>query len=309
MPGRSQALIRLGRLAGREGEPDEAKDCADQLALYAPDNPNAIALFAEIDAARGDHASAVRRRKEAAEKFPQLPHLWHEYGVALIAAHDFAQCEALVAQLKNSDPQGAIRLEGLLLAAKFPEAGHSAFWKQAHEAFPQNATFLRRHVLAALRDGKKDEAALALETLFASQLLREGDTNYVIGMVNLLDDDRGRDMRAGARFPETVSRHAGLSPHRVAPEPDRFPVFSETGSPLPGDGEDARHAAAHARRSGRGAIRRENDRSARQLSKTRCSTPTSRGRKPPTSFRRCARACATRCRPRSSGSAMRRAMR
>ena len=41
-----------------------------------------------------------------------------------------------------------------------------------------------------LRDGKKDEAAQALETLFASQLLREGDTNYVIGMVNLLDGDR-----------------------------------------------------------------------------------------------------------------------
>ena len=157
-----------------EGELDEAKDHADHLALYAPDNPNAIALFAEIDAARGDHASAVRRRKEAAEKFPQLPQLWHEYGLALIAARDFAQCEALVAKLKNSNPQGAIRLEGLLLRAKLPEAGHSAFWKQAHEAFPQNATFLRRHVLAALRDGKKDEAAQALETLFASQLLREG---------------------------------------------------------------------------------------------------------------------------------------
>jgi len=152
VPGRSQALIRLGRLLIGEGELDAAKDCADQLALYAPDNPNAIALFAEIDAARGDHASAVKRRREAAEKFPQVPQLWHEYGLALIAARDFTQCEALVAQLKNSNPQGAIRLEGLLLAAKFPEAGHSAFWKQAYEAFPQNATFLRRHVLAALRD-------------------------------------------------------------------------------------------------------------------------------------------------------------
>ncbi len=189
VPGRSQALIRLGRLLVAEGELDEAKTHADHLALYAPDNPNAIALFAEIDAARGDHASAVKRRKEAAEKFPQQQHLWHEYGLALIAAKEFAECDALVEKLKNSNPQGAIRLEGNLLQARLPEAGHSVFWKQSHEAFPQTATFLRRYVQAALRDGKKDEAAKALDTLFATQPLREVDTNYVIGMVNLLADD------------------------------------------------------------------------------------------------------------------------
>ncbi|HVU22312.1 MAG TPA: tetratricopeptide repeat protein, partial [Rhizomicrobium sp.] len=189
VPGRSQALIRLGRLLVAEGELDEARTHADHLALYAPDNPNAIALFAEIDAARGDHASAVKRRKEAAEKFPQQQNLWHEYGSALIAAKQFAECEALVEKLKNSNPQGAIRLEGNLLQAKLPEAGHSAFWKQAHDAFPQTATFLRRYVQAALRDGKKEEAAKALDTLFATQPLNQGDTNYVIGMVNLLDDD------------------------------------------------------------------------------------------------------------------------
>jgi len=155
VPGRSQALIRLGRLLIGEGELDAAKSCADQLALYAPDNPNAIALFSEIDAARGDHASAIARRKEAAEKFPQQPQLWHEYGLALIAAREFEACDALVTRLKNSNPQGAIRLEGLLLQARLPEAGHSDFWKQAVEAFPQTPTFLRRYVQAALRDGKK----------------------------------------------------------------------------------------------------------------------------------------------------------
>jgi tetratricopeptide (TPR) repeat protein len=189
VPGRSQALIRLGRLLIAEGALDEAKGCADQLALYSPDNPNALALYAEIDAARGDHESAVRRRKEAAEKFPQLPQLWHELGTALIAARDYAGCEALVEKLRNSNPQGAVRLEGNLLQAKQPEAGHSAFWKAAHESFPRNATFLRRLVLATLRDGKRDEAAKALEKLFASQLLNAADTNAVIGMVNLLDDD------------------------------------------------------------------------------------------------------------------------
>lgn len=189
VPGRSQALIRLGRLLVAEGALDEAKTHADHLALYAPDNPNAIALFAEIDAARGDHASAVKRRREAAEKFPQQPNLWHEYGLALIAAKEFDACDALVAKLKNSNPQGAIRLEGNLLQAKLPEAGHSVFWKQAHDAFPQTPTFLRRYVQAALRDGKKDEAAKALDTLFSTQPLNQGDANYVIGTVNLLGDD------------------------------------------------------------------------------------------------------------------------
>jgi tetratricopeptide (TPR) repeat protein len=211
VPGRSQALIRLGRLLVAEGELDEAKTHADHLALYAPDNPNAIALLAEIDAARGDHASAVKRRREAAEKFPQQPNLWHEYGLALIAAGAFDACDALVAKLKNSNPQGAIRLEGNLLQAKLPEAGHSVFWKQAHEAFPQTATFLRRYVQAALRDGKKDEATHALDTLFATQPLRDRDTNYVIGMVNLLDDD-GAAVRKLVR--DFLKRFRGTADYR-----------------------------------------------------------------------------------------------
>jgi tetratricopeptide (TPR) repeat protein len=211
VPGRSQALIRLGRLLVAEGELDEAKAHADHLALYAPDNPNAIALFAEIDAARGDHASAVKRRKEAAEKFPQQPNLWHEYGMALIAAKQFAECEALVVKLKNSNPQGAIRLEGNLLQAKLPEAGHSAFWKKAHEAHPQTPTFLRRYVQAALRDGKKDEAAKALDTLFATQPLNQGDANYVIGMVNLLGGDAAAVRRLVRDF---LKRFRGTADYR-----------------------------------------------------------------------------------------------
>lgn len=189
VPGRSQALIRLGRLLIAEGALAEAKQQADHLALYAPDNPNALALYAEIDAARGDHASAIARRKEAVEKFPQLPNLWHEYGLSLLAAREFEACEALVAQLRNSNPQGAIRLEGLLLQSRKPEAGHSEFWRTAHESYPQNATFLRRYVLAALRDGKREEAHTALDTLFASQLLNATDTNFVLGLINLSEGD------------------------------------------------------------------------------------------------------------------------
>jgi tetratricopeptide (TPR) repeat protein len=210
-PGRSQALIRLGRLLVAEGALDEAKAQADHLALYAPDNPNALALYAEIDAARGDLAGAVARRREAAEKFPQLPQLWHEYGLALIAAGDFAACEALVARLRNSNPQGAIRLEGQLLQAKMPEAGHSAFWKQAHDAFPQNATFLRRYVLGTLRDGKRAEAAGALEALFASQLLNASDTNFVIGMIHLME---GEDAAVRALVRDFLKRFRGTPDYR-----------------------------------------------------------------------------------------------
>lgn len=196
VPGRSQALIRLGRLLVGEGDLDGAKVCADQLALYAPDNPNAIGLLAEIDAARGDFSGAATRRKEVAEKFPQSPQLWHEYGIALIAARDYAACEALVARLRNSDPQNAIRLEGLLLAARDPEAGHCAFWKAAHESFAQNLDFLRKYIHAALRDAKRDEARAALDKLFDAKLLRASDANFIIGMLNLLD---ASDARTEAR--------------------------------------------------------------------------------------------------------------
>jgi tetratricopeptide (TPR) repeat protein len=194
--GRSQALIRLGRLMVAQGSLDEAKAYADQLALYAPDNPNAISLLAEIDTARGDLASAAARRKAVAEKFPQQAQLWHEYGLSLIALGDYATCEALVARLANTDPQNAIRLEGLLLAARDPEAGHSGFWRRAHESFPQNADFLRKYLHAVLRDGKRDEAERVLEEVLKGRLLRANDMNFILGMINLLGGD---DARAQAK--------------------------------------------------------------------------------------------------------------
>jgi len=194
--GRSQALIRLGRLMVAHGSLDDAKAYADQLALYAPDNPNAISLLAEIDTARGDLASAAARRKDVAEKFSQQAQLWHEYGLSLIALRDFASCEALVARIANTDPQNAIRLEGLLLAARDAEAGHSDFWKRAHESFPQNSDFLRKYLHAVLRDRKREDAQRVLEEVLKGRLLRANDTNFIIGMINLLD---GEDARAKAK--------------------------------------------------------------------------------------------------------------
>jgi tetratricopeptide (TPR) repeat protein len=194
--GRSQALIRLGRLMVAQGSLDEAKSYADQLALYAPDNPNAISLLAEIDTARGDLASAAARRKDVAEKFPQQAQLWHEYGLSLIALRDYEACEVLVARIANTDPQNAVRLEGLLLAARDPEAGHSEFWRRAHETFPQNADFLRKYLHAVLRDGNRDESARVLEEVLKGRLLRANDANFILGMINLLE---GEDARAKAK--------------------------------------------------------------------------------------------------------------
>lgn len=186
-PGRSQALIRLGRLMLADGEFAQAAECAAQLALYAPDNPAAGSLLAEIAQAQGDLPGAVRRRRELTEKFPQQIQLWREYGAALLAARDFETCEALVARLKAGDPQNGLRLEGQLLAERRPESGHSAFWKDAHQAFPQNADFLRKYLHAALRDGLGEEARAALDLLLGSLLLRASDANFVIGMVNMLE--------------------------------------------------------------------------------------------------------------------------
>lgn len=187
-PGRSQALIRLGRLLIAERDFAGARGCADHLALYAPDNPAAISLLAEMAAAEGDLAGAVARRKELTEKFPHQAALWRDYGTALVAARDFEACEALIAKLRNSDPQGSVRLEGQLLRGREPEMGHSAFWKAAHEAWPDNSDFLRKYLDAALRDGKREDARGALDRLFESTLLRASDVNFVIGLVNLSQD-------------------------------------------------------------------------------------------------------------------------
>jgi len=187
-PTRSQALIRLGRLMIADGAYDEARFCADKLAMVAPDNPAAISLFAEIDEAKGDRASAVKRRRELTEKFPQQSAFWRDYGAALIEAGEFASCEALIARLKASDPQNGLRLEGQLLGARAPELGHSEFWKAAHVAWPDNADFLRKYLHAALRDGRREEARGLLDHLFASTLLRASDANFVIGLINMIEE-------------------------------------------------------------------------------------------------------------------------
>ena len=187
-PTRSQALIRLGRLMIADGDHDGARECADKLAMVAPDNPAAISLLAEIDEAKGDRQGAVERRRALTEKFPQQSAFWRDYGAALIEAGAFDDCEALVARLKASDPQNGLRLEGQLLGARAPEQGHSAFWKDAHASWPDNADFLRKYLHAVLRDGKREEARRLLDHLFAGTLLRASDANFVIGLINMLDD-------------------------------------------------------------------------------------------------------------------------
>jgi tetratricopeptide (TPR) repeat protein len=187
-PTRSQALIRLGRLMIVGGDYDGARECADRLAMVAPDNPAAISLLAEIDEAKGDRASAVKRRRALTEKFPQQSAFWRDYGAALIEAGEYGTCEALVARLKASDPQNGLRLEGQLLGARAPEQGHSEFWRAAHAAWPDNADFLRKYLHAALRDGGREEARGLLAHLFAGTLLRASDANFVIGLINMLDD-------------------------------------------------------------------------------------------------------------------------
>jgi tetratricopeptide (TPR) repeat protein len=209
-PTRGQALIRLGRLMIADGDLDGARDCAGKLAMVAPDNPTAIALLAEIATARGDLAEAVRQRRALTEKFPQETAFRRDYGAALIAARDFAGCEALIGRLKASDPQTGLRLEGQLLAERAPEKGHSEFWQAAHASFPDNADFLRKYLHAALRDGKREEARAALDHLFASTLLRASDANFVIGLVNTSEDKA--EIRAYVRT--FLKRFRGTSDYR-----------------------------------------------------------------------------------------------
>ncbi|MBV9993501.1 MAG: hypothetical protein JOZ72_19670 [Alphaproteobacteria bacterium] len=184
-PSRSQALIRLARLMIARGSYGEAKACADKLAMVAPDNPAAIQVLAEMATAQGDLDEAVRQRRILTGKFSQVTQYWRDLGAALVVAHRFEECEALIAKLKASDPQNGLRLEGQLLAERAPGRGHSEFWRAAHGAWPDNADFLRKYLHAALRDGKVDEARAALDELFAGTLLRASDVNFVIGLMNL----------------------------------------------------------------------------------------------------------------------------
>jgi tetratricopeptide (TPR) repeat protein len=207
-PTRSQALIRLARLMIGAGDFDAAKVSADKLAMVAPDNPAAIQVRAEMAAAQGDLAEAVRQRRILTEKFPQQMPFWRDYGAALIDAGAFDACEALIAKLRGGDPQNGVRLEGQLLSARAPELGHSDFWKQASDAFPDNVDFLRKYLHAALRDGKGAEARALLDKLFASALLKAADVNFVIGLMNL----EGGDARGLLK--SFLKRFRGTSDHR-----------------------------------------------------------------------------------------------
>ncbi|HVV64363.1 MAG TPA: tetratricopeptide repeat protein, partial [Rhizomicrobium sp.] len=212
-PGRSQALIRLGRLLIAEKDFAEAAKCAEQMLLYAPDNPNAVSLLAEIDEARGESESAIRRRREIAEKFPHQPQLWRDYGLALAQAGQFEDCAALVARLRQSDPLNAILVEGRMLAAREPHGTHLAFWRDAHGRFPQDVEFVRSYLHAALRDGALDDARAALDALLAAGLARASDVNFVIGLVNVLEA-RGRDSEVRAVARDFLKRFRGSADYR-----------------------------------------------------------------------------------------------
>ena len=186
-PTHSQALIRFGRLMIEKGEIGEAEACADKLAMVAPDNPAALSLKAEIAVALGDPAAAVGYHRQLTQKFPHEQRFWQDLGAAMIQAGDFEGCESLVARLKTGDKQKALRLEGLMLAARAPDLGHSAFWQAAFAEFPDNSDFLRKTLRATLQDAKAAQALALLEKLFDSDLLRASDANFVIGAVNLME--------------------------------------------------------------------------------------------------------------------------
>src|SRR6185312_9024727 len=83
-PTRSQALIRLGRLMIAREDYAEAKECADKLAMVAPDNPAAIQVLAEIATAKGDLDEAVNQRRILTQKFSQQTQFWRDLGAALV---------------------------------------------------------------------------------------------------------------------------------------------------------------------------------------------------------------------------------
>jgi tetratricopeptide (TPR) repeat protein len=212
-PGRSQALIRLGRLLIADKDFAEATKCAEQMLLYAPDNPNAVSMLAEIDEARGESESALRRRREIAEKFPHQPQLWRDYGFALAQAERFEDCAALVERLRQSDPVNAILVEGRMLAAREPHGAHLAFWRQAHGRFPQDVEFIRNYLHAALRDGALDDARAALGALLAAGLARASDVSFVIGLVNVLEA-RGEGSAVRGVVRDFLKRFRGSADYR-----------------------------------------------------------------------------------------------
>jgi tetratricopeptide (TPR) repeat protein len=212
-PAKTQAMIRLGRLLIGEGDFPGAEECAARLARLAPTNPSGPSLLAEIDEAKGDRAAGLARRKALLASHTQNIQAWRDYGIALIAAREFAQCEDLIGKLMAIDRQDGMRMQGLLLAEREPEKGHSAFWREAFGAFPANTDFLRKYLHAALRDGAPDDARAGIEALFATGQVRESDAGYVIGLVNLLGKDRAAICALVRRFLGSLKR---ASTYRLA---------------------------------------------------------------------------------------------
>jgi tetratricopeptide (TPR) repeat protein len=212
-PAKTQAMIRLGRLLIGEGDFPGAEDCAARLVRLAPANPAGPSLLAEIDEAKGDRASGLARRKALTVSHAQTIQVWRDYGIALIAAREFADCEALIEALAAMDRQDGLRMRGLWLAEREPEKGHSAFWREAHGAFPANTDFLRKYLHASLRDGALDDVRAGLEALLSTGQLREADSAYVIGLVNLLGEDRPAIRSVVRRFLKALKR---ASPYRLA---------------------------------------------------------------------------------------------
>ncbi|MBV9911803.1 MAG: tetratricopeptide repeat protein, partial [Sinobacteraceae bacterium] len=182
VPGTLQPLIRLGSALIAERRFTEAEICVAELKRHHPAKPYAAVLRAQIVQRANGYPEASRLWRQAADKFATNADFLRAYGRALIAAGEYEECLAVARRLRNLDPYGAIRLQGMVLSKRCPYQDQTQFWQAASAELPDNAGMVRSVLDAALRARQFEQAHAAFQRLLDLNQLRASDADYVTGL-------------------------------------------------------------------------------------------------------------------------------
>jgi len=119
------------------------------------------------------------------------------------------------AALAPIERRRSLFLEGMLSQLRRRNDPHSRFWSSAAGLYPDDPSFLRMKIHAALRIGDADAADAALTQLIALRKAGPEDARFVVGLTNV-DSHSGRAARLRARVRCFLFGLRGSAEYRTA---------------------------------------------------------------------------------------------
>lgn len=166
-----QKNVHLGRCALKAGEPELAKEAADQLLELDPENIDALVLAGRTHSKIGNHAEAKTILRDVTDRSPDDSDAWIALASSLQATNEIDVAGETLKQGLRANP-GNPELH-MARAGWLKSVGRNAealdHTRTAVQDEPKNTHWLIEHAGLLLNLGYHDEARETLETVISSE--------------------------------------------------------------------------------------------------------------------------------------------